>query len=227
MMVCIKKRFFNLNRLLLIAFGLWPDEETIFTRFQATLLCSLLISSIVFQLSRLFIAECSFDFIVRIVSSTTIYIMITGPPVSYWIHMKTMKCILNQLQYIYDRLKDRNEIAIYDKYGYIGKHITTIVIILLVCCLFGNSVIVYWPYILDIIIPRNESYAIHMMQFVTTYFNVSEKYYFLIVVHLNAASTIGLIVCVGTGTMLFSYLQHICVIVLNKQWRPSCYITLI
>ncbi|EZA51601.1 hypothetical protein X777_08784, partial [Ooceraea biroi] len=48
-MVCIKKRFFNLNRLLLHAFGLWSDEQTIFARFRATMLYSLLISSIVFQ----------------------------------------------------------------------------------------------------------------------------------------------------------------------------------
>ncbi|RLU24021.1 hypothetical protein DMN91_004230, partial [Ooceraea biroi] len=209
-MVCIKKRFFSLNRLLLLAFGLWPDEETIFTRFQATLLCSLLISSIVFQLSRLFIAEYSFDFIVRILSSVTFFATLTSLPLSFWINIKTIKYLLDQLQYIYDQLKDRNEIAIYDKYGYIGKHFTTIVVIFLVCGLCSNSGIVYWPYILDIIVPNNESYAIHTMQFVTKYFNVSEKYYFLVLVHLNAAITTGLIVSVGTETMIFSYLKHIC-----------------
>ncbi|XP_026825089.1 uncharacterized protein LOC105286881 isoform X2 [Ooceraea biroi] len=209
-MVCIKKRFFNPSRLLMLPFGLWLDEETIFTRFQATVLCSLLISSILFQLSRLFIADCNFDFVVRIFSSATFYAMLTIPPILFWTRMKTMKYFFDQLQYIYDRLKDRNEIAIYDKYGYIAKQFTIILIILLVCCLFGNSVIVYWPYIFDIIIPKNESYAIHTMQFVTKYFKVSEKYYFLVVVHLNAACTTGLIVLAGTGTICFSYTQHIC-----------------
>ncbi|EZA47028.1 hypothetical protein DMN91_004391 [Ooceraea biroi] len=209
-MVCIKKRFFNPSRLLLLAFGLWPDKETIFTRFQATFLCSFLISSIVFQLSRVFIAECNFDLIVRIVSSTTFFTMLTILPFSFWVNIKTITYLLDQLQYIYDRLKDRNEIAIYDKYGNTGKQFATIVIILLVCGLSGNSVIIYWPYILDIVVPKNESYAIHMMQFVTEYFNVSEKYYFLVVVHLNAACSTGLIVLAGTGTIFFSYLQQTC-----------------
>ncbi|RLU23641.1 hypothetical protein DMN91_003847 [Ooceraea biroi] len=209
-MVCIKKRFFNSNRLLLVAFGLWPDEETIFARFQATLCCSLLISSIVFQFSRFFIAECNFDFIVRIFSSTSFFVVLTVPAILFWIHLKTIKRVLNQLQYVYDRLKDRNEIAIYDKYGYIGKQITTLVIIGLVCTLCGNSVIVYWSYVFDIVVPKNESYTIRTMQFVTKYFKISEKYYFLVLVHLNAACSTGLIILVGTGTMLFSYFKHVC-----------------
>ncbi|XP_026825100.1 uncharacterized protein LOC105282608 isoform X4 [Ooceraea biroi] len=210
MMVCIKKRFFNFNRLLLLPFGLWPDKETIFACFQATMLCSLLISSIVFQFSRLFIAECSFDFIVRIFSSTTFFAILTILPLSFWVNIKTIKYLFDQLQYIYDQLKDRNEIAIYDKYGYIGKHFTTIIIIFLVCGLCGNSVIVYWPYILDIVVSKNESYAIHTMQFISEYFNISEKYYFLVLVHLNAACTTGLIVSIAASTMLFSYFKHIC-----------------
>ncbi|EZA51615.1 hypothetical protein DMN91_004431 [Ooceraea biroi] len=209
-MICIRKRFFNSNRLLLLPFGLWPGEETIVTRLQATLLCSFLISSIVFQLSRLFIAECNFDFIIRIFSSTSTYVMFASLPIVFWIHMKTITYLFDQLQYIYDRLKDRNEIAIYDKYGYFAKHVTTIIIILLVCGLCGISVIIYWPFILEIVVPKNDSQAIHTMQFVTKYFNVSEKYYVLVLVHLAAAASTGLIVCVGTGTMLFSYLQHIC-----------------
>ncbi|XP_026825117.1 uncharacterized protein LOC105282604 isoform X2 [Ooceraea biroi] len=176
MMVCIRKRFFNSNRLLLAPFGLWPGEETIFTRFQATLLCSFLIGSIVFQLSRLFIAECNFDFITRIFSYMSLFVMFTSLSVVLWIHMETMKYLFDQLQYIYDRLKDRNEIAIYDKYGYIGNHITTTIITLVVCGLCGTSVILYyWPFIFDIIVSKNESYAIHTMQFVSEYFNVSEK----------------------------------------------------
>jgi len=35
-----------------------------------------------------------------------------------------MKYSLDQLQHIYDELKDKNEIAIYDKYGFLAKRIT-------------------------------------------------------------------------------------------------------
>jgi len=32
--------------------------------------------------------------------------------------------MLDQLQHIYDELKDKNEIAIYEKYGYFAKRFT-------------------------------------------------------------------------------------------------------
>jgi len=48
-MICIRKRYFNLNRLLLLPLGLWPDKQTKFTRFWAGLLFSILASFILFQ----------------------------------------------------------------------------------------------------------------------------------------------------------------------------------
>jgi len=39
-----------------------------------------------------------------------------------------MKCLMEQLQNTYNNLRDKNEIAIYDKYGMIGKDITIIFI---------------------------------------------------------------------------------------------------
>jgi len=48
-MICIRKQYFNLNRLLLLPIGLWPDEQTRFARFRAGVLFSILSSCIVFQ----------------------------------------------------------------------------------------------------------------------------------------------------------------------------------
>jgi len=39
-----------------------------------------------------------------------------------------MKCLMEQLENIYNNLRDKMEIAIYDKYGIIGKHTTIIFI---------------------------------------------------------------------------------------------------
>jgi hypothetical protein len=58
--------------------------------------------------------------------------------------------------------------------------------------------------------PKNESYAIRMIELVATYFVVSKKYAFLIIVHMNAACSIGLIVLIATGTIVLSTLNYIC-----------------
>ncbi|EZA61684.1 hypothetical protein X777_09305 [Ooceraea biroi] len=209
-MICITKQYFNWNRVLLLPMGLWPDEETKFTRFRASLFYCLLMSNIAFQLSRLFFAEFSFDFVIKILSFSAAFCTLAIFFMSFWINMETMKYLLHQLQHIYDGLKNQNEIAIYEKYGYIGKCISARLTIFTICGLFFNFIIIYSPFILDVVIPKNESYAIFIMKMVTKYFVVSEKYYFLIIVHVNAAFSVGMIVLTGTGTMMISYFKYAC-----------------
>ncbi|XP_026824687.1 uncharacterized protein LOC105285952 [Ooceraea biroi] len=225
-MICIKKRYFNWNRLLLLSLGLWPDKETKFTRIQARLLFSLLMSSVPFHFSRLFIEECNIDYVIKIIASVTFFIMLIVIFICFWTNMKSMKYLLNQLQHIYHELKDKNEIAIYDKYGYSGKRFTIRLMskknireilsqcvkinLFAVCSLFFAGTMLFSPYILDIVMPKNESYAIHIMKLITKYFRVSEKYYFLSFIYLNAACSAGVIVVIGTGTMILSYFKHAC-----------------
>ncbi|EZA47949.1 hypothetical protein X777_15045 [Ooceraea biroi] len=223
-MICIKKQYFNWNRVLLLPMGLWPDEETKFTRFRAQLFYYLLMSNIAFQLSRILFAEYSFDLVIKILSSSSFFFSLAIFFMCFWINMKTMKYLLHQLQHIYDRLKDKKEIAIYEKYGYIGKCISARVTIFTICGLFFNFIIIYSPFILDVVIPKNESYAIFMMEIVTKYFVVSEKYYFLIIVHMNATFSVGLIVLTGTGTMMISYFKYACGMFEITRYNVSWYL---
>ena len=48
------------------------------------------------------------------------------------------------------------------------------------------------------------------MFFVTEYFIDQEKYYFLILLHINIALFIGGAAMVATGTMLIAYFKFIC-----------------
>ncbi|XP_026825110.1 uncharacterized protein LOC105282612 isoform X4 [Ooceraea biroi] len=209
MKINYKNQFF-LNWLLLLPFGLWPDKETKFTYLQATLFCCLMMSSIIFQLSRLFTAECSFDLIVRILSSTTFFATLTVPTILFWIHSKTMKYLLYKVEHMYDELHDRNEITICEKYRYIARRFTIIVVILLMCAMTFATVLLYWPFAFDILIPKNESYTIRTMEIVSKFFVVSKKYYFLVMVHLCSAASAGVIVLSAIGTMLISHFMHAC-----------------
>lgn len=42
--------------------------------------------------------------------------------------IRQMRCLLEQLRDVYDGLQDRNELAIYDKYGSNGKRFTIFLI---------------------------------------------------------------------------------------------------
>ncbi|XP_019888317.1 uncharacterized protein LOC105282617 [Ooceraea biroi] len=210
MMICIKKRFFNWNRFLLLLFGLWPYKETIFTNLLGTLVCNYLMSIIVVLLLRFYFVECSFDFVVKMLCGVTFYAILAIPPITMWMKTKDVRYLLDQLQHIYNQLKDKDEIAIYDKYGYIAKRMTIRIIILIMSGLYFIGVMVYWPYTFDIIMPKNESYATRIMEFVTEYFVVQEQFHFFLILHLSTVSFTGSVLTTAVGTMIISYFKHIC-----------------
>ncbi|XP_036146411.1 uncharacterized protein LOC118644160 [Monomorium pharaonis] len=116
---------------------------------------------------------------------------------------------MEQVQFIYDDLKDNNEIAIFERYGNIAKCYTIAFIICLVCSLFIIINIQLWPDFINIILSINESQP-RRLSIATEYFIDQEKYYYLMLFHFNASICIGFFSIVATGSMLFAYLQHAC-----------------
>ena len=51
-MIRLEIQYFNLNKILLLAIGLWPYQQSILTRFQFVFLSSILTASIIFQVRK-------------------------------------------------------------------------------------------------------------------------------------------------------------------------------
>jgi len=67
-----------------------------------------------------------------------------------------------------------------------------------------------WPCIFDILLPINKTRPHPSPLFVTEYFVDQERYFYLIILHANAAFAIGGIAMLSTGTLLIVYVQHAC-----------------
>jgi len=78
------------------------------------------------------------------------------------------------------------------------------------CGTFIIFIVPMWSHILDIILPMNESRSRFTIHVLTEYFVDQEKYFYLILLHMNAAICIGMITVVGTGTTLLTILAHVC-----------------
>ncbi|EZA56735.1 hypothetical protein X777_02340 [Ooceraea biroi] len=204
------QEYFSWNRITLLAVGLWPYQQSRFARFQAALCLSILTSFVVFVLSRICFVEYDFEFTIDMLSLSTYYSFFLMNYISFWINIETIRYLLEQFQYIYNRLKDSNEIAIYNKYGNIAKRITLACILIGICNHAYLTVIQCGPYILDVIMPKNVSYARHLIVTLTTYFAVQERYFYLLLLYLNAVCTVGTVVILAVGTMLVSCFKYIC-----------------
>ena len=85
---------------------------------------------------------------------------------------------------------------------------------MLVFAACGMSIYLFlsiWPSIFDVILAINNSRSRSAVIYVATeYFVDQENFFYLILLHTNAATCIGVTAMVATGTMLIAYLKHIC-----------------
>jgi len=82
-------------------------------------------------------------------------------------------------------------------------------VVLSVCSVFSFIIVQLWPSIIGVILSRNISQSRHLL-ITMEYFIDQEKHFYLIVLHTSAAICIGFIALIAIGTMLITYLQHIC-----------------
>nr|XP_012228366.1 PREDICTED: uncharacterized protein LOC105675661 [Linepithema humile] len=67
----------------------------------------------------------------------------------------------------------------------------------------------YWSCILDIVLPINESQT-HSMLVTMEYFIDQDRYFFLIMLHMNLAACLATMSMLATGTTFIAYLEHTC-----------------
>ncbi|XP_050460195.1 odorant receptor 4-like [Cataglyphis hispanica] len=218
-MRCIVKHHFQLNRILLLAIGLWPYQQSLLVKFQRILFTGILISSVIFQLTVFLTSDCTLDFVIKILSFVLFFMIFMIKYNSFWINSQAMRNLMEQLQNIYNELKDENEFNIMKKYGNNAKHYTARIIGVLMCSILIAFFVPIWSSILDIVLPMNESRSRSVLLLMTEYFVDQEKYFYLIFLHMYTAMFIGGIVIIGTGTMLIAYLKHACGIFTIASYR--------
>ncbi|XP_011634067.2 uncharacterized protein LOC105425151 [Pogonomyrmex barbatus] len=207
-MICLQVHY-NLNRILLLAVGLWPYQQSKFTQFQCIFIFSTLSACIVFQLTPLISSKFTSDLLVKVLSSVSFFTMFMIKFIAFHLNIDAIKDLLAQLQYTCSELKDDCESAIIRKYSQNARRYTVALTILGVSSVFILIIVQFWANILNVILPRNISRPRHI-PIMTEYFIDQEKYFYLIVLHIHVSICIGAIVIVSTGTMMIAYLEYIC-----------------
>ncbi|XP_026826041.1 uncharacterized protein LOC105287075 isoform X10 [Ooceraea biroi] len=118
--------------------------------------------------------------------------------------------MMEQLQHICTNLTDENEIAIMKNYGNKTRTYTASLILYAFCNLIIFILLPFLPKIAGIILFINESQLHHTVYIMTEYFVDREKYFYLILLHMDAAVCIGAIAVIGIATMFVGYMKHAC-----------------
>ncbi|XP_025270103.1 uncharacterized protein LOC112639644 [Camponotus floridanus] len=208
-------QYFSLNKILLLAIGLWPYQQSNFTRLQFIFLSTILTSNFIFQCTPIISQKCTLNFIAKVLSSASFFALFIVKYNMFCINMqancskKQVKDLLKQLQLICNELKDNNEFAIINEYGCSAKRVTAVLMICGICSVFVITAAQFSSKIFDFILPINVS-QIHRIPITVEYFVDQEKYSYWILLHINVAFCVGATAMVGIGTTLIAYLQYTC-----------------
>ncbi|XP_067209649.1 odorant receptor 49b-like isoform X1 [Linepithema humile] len=203
--------YFSLNRILLLAIGLWPYQKSKFAQFYSICCFSILITCIIFQFSTFVTSKCTVDLVLKILSPTSVF---TGAAImynSFYINNETVKSLMEQLHHVYGNLRNNNEIAIVERYGNYAKRYTavlTMVIIFATSFVIGVQLYNRFNF-RNVILSTKEPQPRHLILRIE-YFVNEEKYFYLLQLHINAAICIITITLVSTGAMFIAYCQLVC-----------------
>ncbi|RLU21355.1 hypothetical protein DMN91_005728 [Ooceraea biroi] len=218
---------FNLARILMLAIGLWPYQQTKLVQLQLILVSCILTSFVVFQFTTFLTTECSPNLVIKILTCS----LFGGSPIiihnSFWLNMHTVKYSFEQLQDICNELKDEGEIAIIKRYGNDSKRYTLLLFLCATCGIVFYSFLPLWPQILSTVLPINVSQTQRIMLIMTEYFVDQERYFYLLLLHINTATYIGLIVAIATGTVLLGCIIHACGLFSIASYRIKQAMTII
>ncbi|XP_072765425.1 uncharacterized protein [Anoplolepis gracilipes] len=210
-MICIDSLQISLNRMLLLAVGLWPYQQSNLVQFQLILFLTILTSFIIFQFTAFLTSKCTADLFINVFSSALLYIFFFIKYISFYINIKVVKYLLEQLQNIYNELTDENEISILRKYGGYAERLTALTILLIVLIAPGPTIYVFCPHFFNVLLSLNESrYPLKKRIIVLEYFVDWDKYYYLIMLHGVLALFIGIVVMLAIGIILMVYQLYAC-----------------
>ncbi|XP_077269412.1 uncharacterized protein LOC143901203 [Temnothorax americanus] len=209
-MISVVDKYFSLNRTLLLIIGLWPYQKSKLARLHSFCCISIIVTFIIFQFTTFVTTDkCTTDDIIKIFALSFGIICLAIQYNSFCVNSNTIKNLIEQLQCIYDDLMDKNEISIIDRYADIAKRYTITFTICLFCSVSIVTVTQLWPDFDNIILSANKSRS-YRLQVSTEYFIDQEKYFYLLLLHINLALNMGLTVVVATGAMLLAFAWHAC-----------------
>ncbi|KAL0126378.1 hypothetical protein PUN28_005046 [Cardiocondyla obscurior] len=202
-----EEQYYGLNRIFLSLIGLWPydDIKTRFIRIMLWLLiCSLMI---VTQWIKICISTYSSDLILNILTYNLLLIACSVKYITFFAVCENIKDIRACIRSNWNSLKDNQENEIICKHGLYGKLFTIFIAVSFGSVITAYILIQYSPILFDIIMPLNTSRPRKLL-FDGEYFIDSEKYFFVISIHMCIGLLAELMCATATESFTLANAVH-------------------
>ncbi|KAF3054357.1 Odorant receptor 226 [Nylanderia fulva] len=201
--------YYKLYRLSLLSLSLWPYGKSFLKQIHATFCIFLLISSVLTQLLKLFTMEYNLELALTILSFTIPSVIYLVKYIAFYMQSQKIRELMEQIRNDWNALKDEQEVEIIKKYTKSGRKHLYAFAGLVYPGTIGFILMPFLPDILDVVAPLNESRT-RQLPFLTEYFLDQQKYFYPLLLHVNATIIVGIVTVISTETLFFAYVYHIC-----------------
>ncbi|XP_011860790.1 PREDICTED: uncharacterized protein LOC105557960 isoform X2 [Vollenhovia emeryi] len=194
-------QYYRLNRVCLSAIGLWPYNNFKIRCIRVITLL-ILVSMPGVQWTKLYVSECTYDLVIKILSFNIGFITCCIKYISFCAVMKNGRIRSNWLA-----LKDNKEFEIINKHGIYGKLMTISLMIFAYSLITTFILLQYTSIFLDIIIPLNISRPLIPI-IPVEYLVDHEKYFYIITIHISIGSVFIISCFVATESFSLVNAMH-------------------
>ncbi|XP_039311314.1 uncharacterized protein LOC113003313 isoform X2 [Solenopsis invicta] len=203
------ERYYNIYRIMLTAFGLWPYQTSSVMKLQAIFFLGAYCFILVFQCTIFLTATCNLEFIIKELSYIFITVLYIVSYNSYYFNSNGVKYLLEQIKLDWNTMEDNSEIRILEKYAFEICFRSLILGFFVICCIFSVIFIELIPVILDAVAPMNESRP-RKIKMDFEFFIDEQKYFYIYLIYEIIVILLGIFTILATGTLSMAFLQHCC-----------------
>ncbi|RLU23678.1 hypothetical protein DMN91_003884 [Ooceraea biroi] len=214
----IGEQYYNLNRILLVCVGLWPYGTSSLKKIQIIFFEAIFISFLLCQLNVFLVKNCSIAKVMKILMFVIINCIFIIKYNAGLLLTDNIKYIFNRVRYDWTILKNQAELDIIQKYACNARFHTITFMLIGIVIGMGIIILSSISFILDAIIPLNESRPL-WLPIIVEYFVDQERYFFAILIHTFMFVYVGCITIAAIATMLIAYVLHNCAIFEVASYR--------
>ncbi|XP_011348472.2 uncharacterized protein LOC105285738 isoform X1 [Ooceraea biroi] len=215
-MTFAKSSFYNINRILLLVLGIWPDQKNKCMYVQRLFVWGIFTSFIICQLLLFFTEKYTVSLFFNTLSQSLPIVVCLLKYNAFCSNKKSVKLLLEQIEHDWITLDDR-ELEIMKQYASTSKLYVVTFISFAVATICIYAFLQLLPAILDFIIPLNISRPRYL--YVRFEFSIDEeKHFYAITFYTVVSLFVASATVISIGTSILTFGNHSCAML-----KIACY----
>ncbi|XP_047365384.1 uncharacterized protein LOC124955262 [Vespa velutina] len=201
--------YYKLNKRLLVLIGQWPYQNLNDRFFRRCIVNIAIYSFFITQIGVIYEYRNDIDMILDIIPSLTVGLVIIIKYYTYQIQRKNIQNLMKHTISNWKIWETQEEMDIMHKFASEGRFLTLFYIIYVSSSEIMFLILPFYPRLMDIIVPLNESRPLRAL--ITAYYFVDEEeYFYSIYFHMSIVIIIGITVIIASDSLFLVFNSHIC-----------------